>query len=137
MAATLKFRIVTPDGELFACDAEYVSLPSVMGDLGIYPNHIPLITTAVAGELMVRTAGKELHYVIGRSLIELTGNHVSVVTDDARDEAAIDEQAAEEALRRAKAALEEKVTGEELAAVEASLARASAQIQFKRRRRTN
>jgi F-type H+-transporting ATPase subunit epsilon len=134
MATTLHFRIVTPDGEIFKADAEYVSLPGSEGELGIYPNHIPLVTATQAGTVMARVNGQEHHFAVGRGAAELAGDHVSLIADGAIDEDNIDAAAAEAAIKRAEEAMQDKLSGEEVATLEASIARASAQIKLKRRR---
>ena len=68
--------------------------------------------------------------------MEITGDRVSIVTDMAIPADHIDEAKAEEARQRAAARLREKISDEEVASVNASLARSLAQLQVKRRRRT-
>ncbi len=134
MAATLKLEIVTPEKTAYAEDVEMVTLPGSEGELGVYPNHVPLLTTLNPGELRVLKEGKELFLAIGEGFVEVTGSRVSVLTDMALDITAIDESAAEEAVARARAAMKDDLTGEEVAAVQASLQKALAQLHVKRRR---
>lgn len=133
--ATLKLEIVTPEATAYSEDVEMVTLPGVEGELGVYPNHVPLLTTLNPGELRVLKGGKETFLAIGEGFVEITGNSVSVLTDMALDVAGIDENAAEAAVARAKAALKEDRGSEDIAAVEASLQKALAQLHVKRRRR--
>jgi F-type H+-transporting ATPase subunit epsilon len=134
MAATLKLEIVTPEKTAYSEDVEMVTLPGSEGELGVYPNHVPLLTTLNPGELRVLKEGKELFLAIGEGFVEVTGSRVSVLTDMALDITAIDESAAEEAVARARAAMKDDLTGEEVAAVQASLQKALAQLHVKRRR---
>lgn len=135
MAATLKLEIVTPEATAYSEDVEMVTLPGVEGELGVYPNHVPLLTTLNPGELRVLKGGKETFLAIGEGFVEVTGTSVSVLTDMALELAGIDEHAAEAAVARAKAAMEKDLGKEEVAAVEASLQKALAQLHVKRRRR--
>lgn len=135
MAATLKLEIVTPEATAYSEDVEMVTLPGVEGELGVYPNHVPLLTTLNPGELRVLKGGKETFLAIGEGFVEVTGTSVSVLTDMALELAGIDEHAAEAAVARAKAAMEKDLGSEEIAAVEASLQKALAQLHVKRRRR--
>lgn len=135
MAATLKLEIVTPEATAYSEDVEMVTLPGVEGELGVYPNHVPLLTTLNPGELRVLKGGKETFLAIGEGFVEITGTSVSVLTDMALELAGIDEHAAEAAVARAKAAMEKDLGSEEIAAVEASLQKALAQLHVKRRRR--
>ena len=135
MAATLKLEIVTPETTAYSEDVEMVTLPGVEGELGVYPNHVPLLTTLKPGELRVLKGGKETFLAIGEGFVEITGNSVSVLTDMALEPAVIDEHAAEAAVARAQAAMKEDHGSEEIASIQASLQKALAQLHVKRRRR--
>lgn len=132
--ATLRLEIVTPEKTAYSEDVEMVTLPGSEGELGVYPNHVPLLTTLNPGELRVLKGGKETFLAIGEGFVEVTASSVSVLTDMALDVSAIDESAAEEAVARARAAMKEDLVGEEVVAVQASLQKALAQLHVKRRR---
>jgi F-type H+-transporting ATPase subunit epsilon len=134
--ATLKLEIVTPETTAYSEDVEMVTLPGAEGELGVYPNHVPLLTTLNPGELRVLKGGKETFLAIGEGFVEITGTSVSVLTDMALDVSGIDESAAEAAVARAKAAMKEDLGSEEFASVQASLSKALAQLHVKRRRRS-
>src|SRR5436309_2206839 len=129
MAATLKLEIVTPAGTVYAEDVEMVTLPGVAGQMGIYPRHVPLMTQLVPGEMIVRKEGRDLFIAAGEGLIEVTARRVAILTDLAIPADRIDEAKAEEARLR------EKLSDEEIASVNGSLARSLAQLRVKRRRR--
>src|SRR6516162_4684223 len=134
MASSLKLEIVTPEGIVYSEDVEMVTLPGVVGQMGIYPQHTPLMTQMVPGELVVRKDGRDLFIATGEGLIEVTANRVAVLTDLAVSADRIDEAKVEEARQRAEARLREKLSAEEVATVNASLARSLAQLRVKRRR---
>ena len=133
MAAKLKLEIVTPEETVYSEYVEMVTLPAVVGQIGIYPLHTPLITQMVPGEIIVHTNGSDLFIASGEGLIEVTADRVAVLTDLAVAADRIDEAKAEEARRRAEARLREKLSDEEVASVNASLARSLAQLHVKRR----
>ena len=135
MPATLKLEIVTPEATAYSEDVEMVTLPGAEGELGVYPNHVPLLTTLKPGELRVLKGGKETFLAIGEGFVEITGDSVSVLTDMALEPAVIDEHAAEAAVAQAQAAMKEDLGSEGIAAVQASLQKALAQLHVKRRRR--
>ena len=135
MAATLKLEIITPEITAYSEQVEMVTLPGADGEFGVYPNHVPLLTTLNPGELRVLKGGKETFLAIGEGFVEITGDSVSVLTDMALDVSGIDEHAAEAAVARAQAAMREDLGSEEVAAVQASLQKALAQLHVKRRRR--
>lgn len=136
MDKTLKLQIITPEGLAYSEDVEIVGLRSVDGQIGILPHHIRLMTQMLPGEMMVRRNGREQFLAVGEGLVEVTGEGVSILTDMAIEAEKIDEAKAEEARQRAAARLQEKISDEEVASVNASLARSLAQIRVKRRRRT-
>src|SRR5215831_13451204 len=135
MANTLKLEIVTPEATVLSEDVEMVTLPGIEGQLGIYPLHVPVMTQLVPGEIMVRKDGQEGFLAVGEGLVEITGDHVSILTDMAIAAEHIDEAKAEEARRRAEARLREKLSDEEVASVNSALAHSLAQLNVKRRRR--
>ena len=136
MADTLRLEIVTPQATAFSEDVHMVTLPGAEGQMGVYPQHVRLITQIVPGELMVTKDGVERSIAVGEGLVEITADRVSILTDMAIAADRIDEAKVEEARQRAAARLREKISDEEVASVNASLARSLAQLQVKRRRRT-
>jgi F-type H+-transporting ATPase subunit epsilon len=135
MAETLKLEIVTPQATVVSEDVLMVTLPAMEGQIGVYPNHVPLITPIVPGEILVSSEKGDRFLAVGEGLVEVTRSRVSVITDMAISAEQIDEAKVEEARARAAARLEEKISDEEVASVNASLARSLAQLQVKRRRR--
>jgi F-type H+-transporting ATPase subunit epsilon len=135
MAETLKLEIVTPQATVFSDQVELVTLPGVDGEMGVYPNHVRLMTQMVPGQVTVQQNGAEQLIAVGEGMVEVTATRVSIVTDMAINADQIDEAKVEEARARAAARLEEKISDEEVASVNASLARSLAQLQVKRRRR--
>ena len=135
MAATLKLEIVTPEEIVYSEDVDMVTLPAIAGQIGVYPQHTPLMTQMVPGEIIVHKNGHDVFIASGEGLIEVTADRVSVLTDLAVAADRIDEAKVEEARRRAEARLREKLSDEEVASVNASLARSLAQLKVKRRRR--
>ena len=135
MLPTLKLEIVTPEAVVYSQHVHMVTLPAIDGQIGIYPLHIPLMTRIVPGEIIVRTGGQESFLAVGEGLVEITGDAVSIVTDMAVAAENIDEARAEEARQRAAARLRDKLSDEEVASVNAALARSLAQLKVKRHRR--
>ena len=132
--ATLRLEIVTPETKAYSEDVDMVTLPGSEGDLGVYPKHIPLLTTLKPGEVRVLKDGKETFLAVGEGFVEITGESVSVLTDMALESSRIDESAVEKAIESARAAMKEDHTSEEVAAIQATLSKALAQLHVKRRR---
>jgi len=136
MADTLKLEIVTPQAMVFSDDVHMVTLPAIEGEMGVYPQHERLITQVVPGELLITKDGVDTLIAVGEGLVEVTATHVSILTDMAIRAEHIDEAKVQEARARAEARLQEKISDEEIASVNASMVRALAQLQVKRRHRT-
>lgn len=133
--ATLKLEIVTPEGRVFADAVEMVTLPGVDGELGIFPMHVPLMTQIVPGEITARKNGEDVFLAVGEGFVEITADHVSVISDMAIEAANIDEAKVEEARRRAEARLTQQLSDEDAALVQATLNRVAAQLKVKRHKR--
>ncbi|HYG36048.1 MAG TPA: F0F1 ATP synthase subunit epsilon [Clostridia bacterium] len=133
MANTLRLEIVTPDAKTYSEDVEMVTLPGIEGEMGIYPQHVPVLTQIVPGEIIVRKDGQEYALAIGEGFVGITGERVAIMADMAIRAENIDEAQAEEARRRAEARLNETLDDEEAAMVNAALAHSLAQLKVKRR----
>jgi F-type H+-transporting ATPase subunit epsilon len=134
MAITLQLQIITPEAQTFSDQVEMVTLPGAEGEMGIYPNHVPLMTQLVPGEIVVRKDGQDFFLAVGDGFVEITGQRVAILTDMAMRVEQIDEAKAEEARRKAEARLAEHLDDAETATAQAALANSLAQINVKRRR---
>lgn len=132
--ATLRLEIVTPETTAYSEDVDMVTLPGSEGELGVYPNHVPLLTMLKPGELRVLKDGRETTLAVGEGFVEIKGDAVSVLTDMALEAERIDVGAAEKAVASAQAAMKEDHSAEEAVAIQASLQKALAQLHVKRRR---
>jgi F-type H+-transporting ATPase subunit epsilon len=135
MAKTLKLEIVTPEAIVYSEDVDMVTLQGIEGQMGIFPDHLRLMTQLVPGEMIVRKDGRDDLLAVGEGMVEITGDRVAIVTDMAVRAENIDEAKVEEARQRAAARLREKISAEEVATINASLARSLAQLRVKRRQR--
>ena len=134
MANTLKLEIVTPDARVFSDDVEMVTLPGAEGEMGIYPQHVPLMAEIDAGELTARKDGQDIVLAVGDGFVQITGERVAILTDMAVRAENIDEVKVEEARRRAEARLSEKLEDEEAAKVQAALSQSIVQLKVARKR---
>ena len=132
MAATLKLEIVTPEAMVFSDDVEMVTLTGIDGEMGIYPQHMPVMTQLVAGEITARKNNQNIFLAVGDGFVQITGTRVAVLTDMAIKADDIDEAKADEARRKAEARLGQKLSDEESATVRASLVHATTQLRVRR-----
>jgi F-type H+-transporting ATPase subunit epsilon len=131
--ARLRLEIVTPEAKTYSEEVDMVTLPGSEGEMGIYPNHVPLMTQIVPGEVIARKDNENYFLAVGEGFVEITGDRVAIMTDMAIKAENIDEAKAEEARQRAEARLSEKLDDEEAAMVNAALAHSLAQLKVKRR----
>lgn len=135
----LLLEIVTPEKTAYSETVDSVVLPSESGELGILPGHIPLLTLVRAGELRVEKGGHVDYLAVDKGFVEVLGDKVSVLTEQAIDIENIDLNSIEEARERAEKALHEaREKGEDPAAVEEAetvLRFSAAQKLLKQRRR--
>ena len=137
MANTLRLEIVTPQQKAYSEDVERVVIPGVEGEMGIYPQHIPVMTEIKPGDLRILKNGVETDFAVGEGFAEITQTHVTVLTDMAIEESLIDERAVEHAIERAQAALRnsETLNAEEIATAEAMLQKSLVQLHLKRKKK--
>ena len=135
MADTLQLEIVTPEAVIYSEAVDMVTLPGSEGETGIYPNHVPLLTKVQAGELIAKKTGSEEILAVSEGFAEITGEHVSILTDNAANSTDIDEATAEEARAKAEKRLKEgDISEEEARILNQAILYSAAQIRAKRRR---
>jgi len=136
MIPGLKLEITTPTGQVYSKTVDMVTLPGQEGEMGILPMHVPLIALLGDGEIIARRGAEEDRLLVTGGCAEITQDRVAILTVFATDESAIDEKKAEAARAQAEARLKEKISPEEVALVQASLAHSIAQLKAKRRRQS-
>jgi F-type H+-transporting ATPase subunit epsilon len=132
MTYSLQLEIVTPEAKVFSDYVEMVTLTGIDGDMGIYPEHMPVMTQLVAGEIIVRKEAQNIYIAVGDGFVQVTGKRVAILTDMAIKADDIDEAKAEEAQKKAEARLAQKLSDEEAATVHAALVHATTQLKVKR-----
>jgi len=137
MANTIHVDVVSLEASVFSGDAEFVVLPGIMGELGVYPKHTPLITQIQPGQVRIKIPGQDEEQIVfvQGGFLEVQPNVVTVLSDTAIRARDLDEAKALEAKRRAEEALLSRASKEEVATAEAELASAAAQLAAIRRLR--
>jgi ATP synthase, F1 epsilon subunit (delta in mitochondria) len=103
----LTLEIVTPEARVYSDTIDTVVIPTVEGEIGVLPGHIPLLTQVEDGELRVTKGNTTEFLVIGGGFAQVEGDRVRVLAEHAINEEVIDEKAVEEALARAEAQLKD------------------------------
>ncbi|MDA9096721.1 F0F1 ATP synthase subunit epsilon [Methylophilaceae bacterium] len=131
MANTVQIDVVSAEESIFSGEAEFVVAPAKMGEVGIYPNHVPMITTLKSGSLKIKLADKKeehLIYVSG-GILEVQPGIITVLSDTAIRAKDLDENKAAAAKKAAEEAMKNKKSDIDYAKAQAELAEAMAQIQ--------
>jgi len=137
MANTIHVDVVSAEEQIFTGDAEFVVLPGVVGELGIYPRHTPLLTQIKPGAVRIKIPGQteeELVFVQG-GFLEVQPNRVTVLADTAIRAKDLDEASAMESRKAALERMQNKTSKEEIAVAEAELSIAVAQLEAIRKMR--
>ncbi|MCW8827047.1 MAG: F0F1 ATP synthase subunit epsilon [Gammaproteobacteria bacterium] len=132
MSMTMHVNIVSAEEEIFSGTVEQVHAPAVMGEVGIYPRHTQMLTRLKPGEVrIIREGGEEEFYFISGGILEVQPHIVTVLADTALRAKDVDEEAAQEAKRRAEQSLQEGGNSDEfdVAAAESQLAEAIAMLR--------
>jgi F-type H+-transporting ATPase subunit epsilon len=135
MALTLE--IVTPEARVYSDTIDTVVIPTVNGEIGILPGHIPLLTQVEHGELRVTKGSTVLLLAVGGGFAQISGDKISVLAEHAITEEKIDEKAAEQAIHRAELAMKEAkdMDPNEFEHLQTLVRFAGTQLAIKRRRR--
>ncbi len=130
MSTTIQVDVVSATESLYSGEAKCVFAPATMGELGIYPKHVALLSTLKPGEVRVETEqGIESIYVSG-GIVEVQPDVVTIFSDTAIRANDLDEAKALEAKQRAEAAMEDATESQDISATQAALAESMAQLQM-------
>ena len=103
----LILEIVTPDSIVFSEEVEHVVVPTVNGKIDLLQKHIPIIDRVIPDYIKIKWNGQEKLLAVGSGFVEVYGDKVSIITDQAIDVSNEDQHSIDEAIARAKTSLEE------------------------------
>lgn len=130
MEKYLHLEILTPNGSYLETDAEFLSVKSTISQLGIYPNHAPLITQIEICKLVIKCEGKNMVYAIGGGVMSITkGSNVKLLLNSIEEKSKIDLQRALKAKQRAEERLQNK-SNYDVTRAKAALSRALNRINI-------
>lgn len=129
-------EIVTPERRIVSEEVEMVTLPGIMGQMGVLRGHEPLLSTLDIGEIVLHRPGGEQHSIaVHGGVAEVRPNKVTVLADIAEDAESIDVARAEAALQRAREMMESREAGQYDPAAVAALRRSNLRLKVAQRRR--
>ncbi len=127
--STIHVDIVSAEGEIFTGEAAMIYAPAQLGEIGIAPNHAPLLTGLKPGGVRVqRPDGEELFFYVSGGMLEIQPKAVTVLADAAARAHDLDEAAVQQAKQRAQDLLENRESAKDIAIAQAELAQAAAQL---------
>jgi F-type H+-transporting ATPase subunit epsilon len=126
--STIHVDVVSAEESIFSGEATFVVLPGEVGELGIYPRHMPLITRIRPGVVRIRTTdSEEEHVFVAGGILEVQPHVVTVLADTAIRGRDLDEAKAMDALKRAEEDRRNARDKLEIAKVESEIAMLTAQ----------
>jgi F-type H+-transporting ATPase subunit epsilon len=134
---SLTLEIVTPEAKVYSDTIDSVVIPTVEGEIGILPGHIPLLTQVAQGELRVSKGAETSFLAISGGFAQIEGDSVRVLAEQAITEEKIDENAVEAAMKRAEQELAtaKALDPQELEHLQGLVRYAGVQLALKRRKR--
>jgi F-type H+-transporting ATPase subunit epsilon len=132
MAEMFELKIIEPDGMFYEGQASFLEFASVMGEMGVYANHIPLTTILTPGVVKIHNDGQVKKAAVMGGFIEILKDRITVMAENAEWPDEIDVERAKAAKKRAEERLQKKDAGLDTARAEAALKRAMARISAAR-----
>ena len=130
MASTIKIDVVSAEESIFSGEAAFIVAPALMGEVGIYPRHTPMLTSIKPGALRIQLEnGEEQLIFISGGILEVQPGLVTVLADTAIRGSDLDEAKALEVKRLAEETLKSNASEVNYAAAQVELAEAMAQLQ--------
>lgn len=132
---SLQLEIITPEKIVLKESVDEVTIPAVTGEITILPNHAPLLTRIKEGELILKKNGRNQYFAITGGFLEIRDNNVNILADYAIRAEDIEVAKVKEAEERARKAMKEKVSNQDIAMAESDLRRAILELNVARKRR--
>ena len=133
---TIRCEIASQDRMVFEGDVDIVVVPGINGELGILPNHAPLLTLLKMGVVKVRVGTQEEYFTVTGGLAEIQPDIITILAEASENVEEIDIARAEAARERAKQLLAEgpaAVDIDQMDAIQASLRRSTLRLEAARR----
>jgi F-type H+-transporting ATPase subunit epsilon len=139
--AKIKFKIATPEKIVYEDEIDQIVLPTKMGEVTILPGHIPLVSSLVPGEVLIKRDNQEAPMAVSGGFVEFNNNNLVILADTAERVEEIDEARAEEARAKVKKLLNKRQDIDEVgfaslaAKMEKELARLKVVKKYKKLRK--
>lgn len=129
--SVMQVEVVSNEEQIYSGEAEFVVVPTLNGELGIYPRHEPIMSLVRPGVLRVRKggSGEEALVAVSGGILEVQPDKVTVLADVAVRSSEMDQERAEKAKQIAHENLAKADTPEAQAKAQAALAAAIAELK--------
>ena len=127
--SVMQVEVVSNEQNIFSGEASFVVVPTIQGELGIYPRHEPIMSLVRPGALRLQVPGQaeEVLVAVSGGVLEVQPDKLTVLADIAVRSAEMDQQRAEEAKRAAEASVSQATDDVSRAKAQAALAAAIAE----------
>ena len=132
----MMLEITTAERQVYGEEVDMVIAPGIDGQLGILPRHAPLMTMLQPGELTIRRGGSDSYFTVTGGFMEVLGDRVIILADACEHSDEINEERAQEAMRRAQERISNRPSDMQMQRALASLRRAQVRLDTVRRRRS-
>ncbi len=131
----IRCEVVSQDRIVFQGDVDSVNLPGMEGDMGILPNHSPILALLRFGVISIKTKTDEQFFTVAGGVAEVQPDQVTILADAAENVDEIDIQRAESARKRAEEALAKtpQTKTDEYLAIQAAMRRSNLRLDAARR----
>ncbi|HKI98643.1 MAG TPA: F0F1 ATP synthase subunit epsilon [bacterium] len=113
MADLLTLEVLTPQKRVLSLETPWVTLPGTMGEMGVLPEHIPLVTTVDTGILQYEQDGQRKRAAVHYGYAQVQGDRVTVLSEMVELAEQIDRDRAQTAEQRAREKLRELIAQQE------------------------
>ena len=129
--STIAVQIVSTEKEIFSGEAQAVFADAEAGEVGIYPQHAPFLSTLRPGHIRLQMEdGEDKTYYVSGGILEVQPHEVVILADTALRGEDLDEALAQQAKERAEEALNTSLSDVETAKALAEIAEATAQLRL-------
>lgn len=134
----IKFKIATPERVVYEAEVDQVTLPTKMGEITVLPDHLPIVSSLSAGEILIKKDGQETPLAVSGGFIEFNNNQMAILADTAERVEEIDEARAEAGRARVAKILEKQrgVEAVDFTALAAKMEKELARLKVARKYKT-
>ncbi len=131
--STVLLEIVTPERIVYSEPVNMVSVRGAEGELGILPNHIPLVTPLRVAPVRIKSEGQEVYIAVGGGFLEVRKDKITILAESAEKPTEIDVDRARAAKERAEKRLQSRQQEVDFRRAEIALQKALTRLDVSQR----